>query len=488
MLPLLFTMMVCPLFFFLSIVDDCSPASIDAIITATDLANYATNVEVCTEGIKCMVNFAIRALEMQRNDRDSPSLVLGGFRRANWAVLTADALKVEVEKSKDSEAVFVLCRLLNMELWDSELISSVSNQSLVDLLTQLLDHSISAIEQNANEGAVDTRRFSIAGDVMRIFFQITQEYGPLNKNHASAASAYPITSEASKLEDKTKQEAPMPLHISNLFLHTIELLKRALLFDFTDPRKSQLQLACVTYALNLPKEQILKFDAYTVLPHLMNICIHHLETHQGNASASFLMLFTKIARDEPRTRAIFMMRFFPRWKEVFENDSGEGVRMPEEHNGTPGKLVIDAMQSADTGLHFYANEFVFLLCNESAGAFTKFVGFGPAAGHLAVRGLMNMGGAAAAGAGGTGQHPQGAAAGMDAAALAASGGQRVSNWREKRIDNPDMSDMSPEDIKEWNDLCDKMERLDNLGMIKMVHAPEGSDEEDQAKKQKGKKK
>jgi hypothetical protein len=52
---------------------------------------------------------------------------------------------------------------------------------------------------------------------------------------------------------------------------------------------------------------------------------------------------------------------------------------------------VDAMQSSNTGLQFYANEFVYLLCNESAGAFTRFVGFGPAAGHLAVRGLMNMG-------------------------------------------------------------------------------------------------
>ncbi len=123
----------------------------------------------------------------------------------------------------------------------------------------------------------------------------------------------------------------------------------------------------------------------------MDILHHHLEVGDNSATASVLMLFTKIARDEPRTRAIFMMRLFPRWKEVFDSNDGEGVRMPKQHEGTTGKLIIDGMQSSNTGLQFYANEFVFLLCNENAGAFTKFVGFGPAAGHLAVRGLMNMG-------------------------------------------------------------------------------------------------
>jgi hypothetical protein len=133
------------------------------------------------------------------------------------------------------------------------------------------------------------------------------------------------------------------------------------------------------------------FHETKVLPHLMDILHHHLERNDNSAAASLLMLFTKIARDESRTRAIFMMRLFPRWKEVFDSNDGEGVRMPRQHEGTTGKLIIDAMQSSNTGLQFYANEFVFLLCNENAGAFTKFVGFGPAAGHLAVRGLMNMG-------------------------------------------------------------------------------------------------
>jgi hypothetical protein len=48
----------------------------------------------------------------------------------------------------------------------------------------------------------------------------------------------------------------------------------------------------------------------------------------------------------------------------------------------------------------------------------------------------------------------------------------VTNWKEKKITDPDMSEMSAEDVKEWNDLCDKMERLDSLGVIKMVKKPD----------------
>lgn len=48
----------------------------------------------------------------------------------------------------------------------------------------------------------------------------------------------------------------------------------------------------------------------------------------------------------------------------------------------------------------------------------------------------------------------------------------MTNWKEKKITDPDMSEMSAEDVKEWNDLCDKMERLDSLGVIKMVKKPD----------------
>jgi hypothetical protein len=422
---------------------------------------------VSLEALKCLVNFALRALEIEGSS-DGSSLVLQVLREAKEGPAVVLLLEAAAKVSPDSEEVFAFCRLLNMMLWDAEIMASINDERFVDLLLTLLKHSVTCLEKDSNSGPVDMLRFSIAGDVARMFFQLTMEFGPLNKNHAKSASAYPITSESVKLEDQTKETVPVPAHISKMFENSMEILKTALLFDFKDPRKSQLQLACVTYALNLPKEQILKFDAFVVLPHLMNICHFHLENKTVSASASMLMLFTKIARDEPRTRAIFMQKMFPEWKAIFEDDSGDNVKMPKQHEGTTGKLVIDCMQSSNAGLQFYANEFVFLLCNENAGAFTKFVGFGPAAGHLAVRGLMNMGGAT--GGGGRGAGTREVVEGGDRVTPIGEGpGEEVvSNWKEKKIDDPDMADLSPEDVKEWNDLCDKMERLDDLGVIKMV--------------------
>lgn len=189
-----------------------------------------------------------------------------------------------------------------------------------------------------------------------------------------------------------------------------------------------------------------------------------------------------------------MQTMFPRWKEIFESADNDGVQMPSQHRDTMGKLVIDCMQSINTGLHFYANEFVFLLCNENAGAFTRFVGFGPAAGHLAVRGLMNFGG-------GVNQHNNNRvevdqrASAENTAASGSLGASipKATNWQERSIPEPDLSNVSEEDLREWNDLVEKMNRLDELGVIRMVGradqgdhnaAPgEKQDEEEQRKQQ-----
>ena len=449
----------------------------DTIDTLIRLADFGGSEAAWGDASKCLVNLAIRAMEIERDTASNePTLVLVGLREAGAGAVTLKALEQAVNsQGKDSDAVCVLCRLLNLMLWDEAIVAALDGDALVRLLLSLLEHCVDTLEKPGDaDEAVSARRFSIAGDALRVFFQLTQQYGPLNRKRATAAAAYPITSESAKLEEDDKET--MPPHIHVLFNSTMGLLNRLLLFDFHDARKAQLQQACMTFALNLPKEQVLKFDAYKVLPYLMDICEHHLTQNDVAASTTILMLFTKIARDEPRTRAIFMMKMFPRWKEVFEADQGEGVRMPEQHEGTPGKLVIDAMQKSDAGLHFFANEFVFLLCNENAGAFTKFCGFGPAAGHLAVRGLMSLPG----GGGDQHQNPVGerrVVTGASEGEALAERGERVTNWKEKKIENPDLSGMSPEDVEEWNELCDKMERLDKLGVIKMVKDPSNSNNE-----------
>lgn len=442
--------------------------SIQALANCGDLLHFSDHVEVSVEAVKCLVNFAIRAMEIEKaNGNDTTdSLVLKVLREADYGHSTVVCLKHVASQSLESEEVFALCRLLNMELWDPHLKHQVESVELVDLLLRLLQHNVTALDNSKGSSPQDVHRFNIAGDVMRMFFQLSSEFGPLSQKAAKSAAAYPITSESNVFEEQLRRDVPFPPHVAHLFEQSIELLKRALLFDYRDARMSQLQIACVTYAINLPKEQILKFDAFVVLPYLMDILIYHMELGQDEGYiASLLMLFTKIARDEPRTRAIFMQRLFPNWKAVFENPSHEPVRMPKQHEGTPGKLIIDYMQASNTGLHFYANEFVFLLCNENAGAFTTFVGFGPAAGHLAIRGLMNVGGKAE----GT----------SDAEPV------KVTNWQERKIANPDMSHMSEEDVREWNDLCEKMDRLDELGVIKMVtpgNSNNNTKHEDESKK------
>ena len=450
-----------------------SEANIGILVKAADLDRFEEHLDTSIESIKCLVNFAIRAMEIEKaNGKEAMhSLVLKVLREENWGQKSFNCLKGSMKQSMEGDTIFALCRLLNMELWDIDIRNSLLNQETVDTLIALLTHHVEHLEKSGEEPA-NSHRFNIAGDVMRMFFQLTTEYGPLNRQVASAGTAYPMTSEASKLESDAHSE-PFPPYIDSLFVQSIELLKRVLLFDFNDAKKSQLQMTCIPYALNMSKEQILKFDAYVTLPHLIKICNHQLVSQDFSAAASMLMLFTKIARDEPKTRALFMETMFPKWREIFQSE-GDAVKMPPQHNDTMGKLIIDAMQSSNTGLQFYANEFVFLLCNENAGAFTRFVGFGPAAGHLAVRGLMNFGGDVA-------QRTGPGAAGQEG-----NPPPKVTNWKERKIPEPDMSNMSPEDLKEWNELLAKIDRLDELGVIKMVGSNDNknNNNEDQSKEKK----
>lgn len=76
----------------------------------------------------------------------------------------------------------------------------------------------------------------------------------------------------------------------------------------------------MTYALNLPRERILSFDAYKVLPYLIKILGFHLQasSHDAAALTTIFMLFCKITRDEPQTRALFMTTIFPHWQAVLQ--------------------------------------------------------------------------------------------------------------------------------------------------------------------------
>lgn len=142
---------------------------------------------------------------------------------------------------------------------DEEMRDSVSNQRLVDVLLALFGHHIALLE-GPSVPEKDQIRFNIAGDSVRMMFQLTTgssvvhgfccsyltgastEYGPLSSRNAKAARAYPMTSESKKLEDQIMSESPVPEHIQFLFKNSVELLKRALLLDFHDPNRRQLQV------------------------------------------------------------------------------------------------------------------------------------------------------------------------------------------------------------------------------------------------------
>jgi hypothetical protein len=236
-----------------------SRESVEAVVAATKMTSASSR---SIDGVKAVVNFALRGTEIEKNGPEN-SMVLSVLREQNWGLLSLGWLEQAASLSSDSDAVFALCRLLNALLWDKQIAAQVGRLAFIDILLRLLEHVVVSLEKK--EAGVDsdtqTRRFNIAGDVMRIFFQLTMEYGPLA---SKSKTAYPITSEAKVQEEERLKQTPVPEHVSYLFSKSIELLKRALLLDFRDAREAQLQLACVTYAINLPKAQILQFDAHKV--------------------------------------------------------------------------------------------------------------------------------------------------------------------------------------------------------------------------------
>lgn len=149
-----------------------------------------------------------------------------------------------------------------MVVWEPAMRESVSNQSMVDLLLALFSEHVAALDSGV-PSTRDAMRFNIAGDTVRIMFQLTSEYGPLSDGTANAARAYPMTSEAAKVEAEVAAGRPAPAHLQALWLHSVEPLKRALLLDFHDPSRRQLQVGTVPRKA-VPEWCLTRFSAAVV--------------------------------------------------------------------------------------------------------------------------------------------------------------------------------------------------------------------------------
>lgn len=75
-------------------------ASVATLVHACDLPAYAAHEALSREAIKCLVNFAIRAMEIERanNKQASDSVVLRVMRGANWGPLVLQTLQSCVAK------------------------------------------------------------------------------------------------------------------------------------------------------------------------------------------------------------------------------------------------------------------------------------------------------------------------------------------------------------------------------------------------------
>jgi len=108
----------------------------------------------------------------------------------------------------------------------------------------------------------------------------------------------------------------------------------------------------------------------------------------------FIILKNLLAMN-PDIRAYGMERMFPGRdleKEIETNADGKlCMDVPDPAAETTGNKIVKLMTSFHQAIQFTSNDLLFALVGEDADAFIRLVGFGNAAGLLAMRNLFGMG-------------------------------------------------------------------------------------------------
>lgn len=163
------------------------------------------------------------------------------------------------------------------------------------------------------------------------------------------------------------------------------------------PRADGVRAAAISCLLNTPRgDASLALMAHGAAqqPSDAACLLHRLEAllrepgARADRTVTLLMLVDRLARGSDATRQQLRALVLPPAKYGRDVLVSGGVEQPHAADDSLCNLLVARMGAADLGVSHYAGDLLFALCDDDADEFTRCVGFGRAAGLLAMRGLM----------------------------------------------------------------------------------------------------
>jgi hypothetical protein len=234
---------------------------------------------------------------------------------------------------------------------------------------------------------------SYVEDLFRCHFIVTVQWGPVGRRPGS-------TEPMPTMSDADQSALFEVLGYARLVLRNepVSLAQRAASLVLT--RLHGVRAAAVSALLNTPAgEASLEFvqrgqstadgsDVSFLANHLDNLLRDGAETPRDQL-VTLLMLVHRMARAHPDAYHELRETVFPAARYA-RGALPVGVEVPYADEDTMTNRLVKLMSDSNPAVSHYAQEVLFTLCGENQDEFTRNVGFGSAAGLLAMRGFMKL--------------------------------------------------------------------------------------------------
>lgn len=295
-----------------------------------------TNENVSEEALKCLVNILVKL--------KGTSELFAVLRGLQFLVSS-----LENTKASDSKA-FPLCRILLQLSSDTSRASELTKLKVIPILTRLIEESLS-----------HDVPLSIAGDLLKTIFTLTISLGPL---HSFGGPSQPTSEQISDY----KKLFPLYKKVLNLPADQLPL-----------------KLTIVSCLINTPAECNEMLSDEDILRELVEILRVQLQQNDlVDALTPILVLLTHLTQNVPSARTSFRKAILP--EKINEDVTMEGT----QENVSLSAKIKTLMTSSNVALKHYAQQFLFVLCNEEGEEFSRLVGLGLGAGLLQEQQMLNM--------------------------------------------------------------------------------------------------
>ncbi|EGG25271.1 hypothetical protein DFA_03519 [Cavenderia fasciculata] len=242
----------------------------------------------------------------------------------------------------------------------------------------IMDHLINQLEVRTTGANFDPS--TILGDLFRLTFTATMHLGQLDKSGGKT------TDPSDKEIEQCRKFFPI---YKRIFTYHCD----------RDHPMYAIKMAVISALLNTPKqllEELLDEVDLSYLEDILKSQSYFADKPEGPGELiPILMLLTNITQYIKATRdRLFVYTFPEELTKVTDEAVGITIETPKaalQHDTVSSKL-IPLMTASDIGLKHFVSEFFYYICDEDPNEICRVTGYGNAAGLLAMKGLLSLGG------------------------------------------------------------------------------------------------